>query len=546
MELGLVTLLKVARRWDSCQGCCCCKEVDSDEDEEFYNRVSSKKLFLCRANAQIFYFNHKIQWIFKTVLLPKDVDSSDFQQTVLNLHICNSLKPLHHHLLEAQLSLDLIAHLIQNALSNSAHSISDIYHGYRLLGEKLVHYMRNNYHEVSIALGHHTVDKAELQQVVRQRLQFSGILCAFNADDRKVSELSATLVELSEDQNTSKLVYQTVVKGSSPSARVFRDSLLLDIAMSPRYKQTLRRQRNSFVTSLAPLKVIVFSQSLELPIMNTELGVDQIQINLRSESEDTNNFSGNSNIQSMQAWEETWLEAFASFIKGIDVNIVITQQRIHPYLEFQLEKFGILYLSRVSLRYITAVLALTGARLLDQLPSYYLSRHNDKDISLLCGALQDIDIVYEGKALLLLKGITNKNESCTDLPAKMRMTPVHTMLIQSFNLQSAAMLETATQDAYNFLTIVGKGRLMFVPDQWLTLMLSTVVQDIAVKESVKLCFCKSFNKVFRHYRNGLSINEIKEEAHLFPLDYNVFLLAIELVMEQTTKLLVTKSITVLK
>jgi len=204
-----------------------------------------------------------------------------------------------------------------------------------------------------------------------------------------------------EGQHTSgpdspAIVYHTVV-GPIQKSTVLTATLLMDIPLIREMHRLLDRKRNH------GLIVALFECSLELLA-----GSDKQTIELTMES---------ANKDSQASTEHIMLKDFAQILARSHVQVVCCQKRVHPYLVRQLKVLNILCISRVSVKYMGALVRLSGARQLTTMPIIG-SQHSHSyllDPSSL-GYLHKVEVVQVyGKPFLVAEGF---NPTDTPLPVE--------------------------------------------------------------------------------------------------------------------------------
>eukprot|EP01032_Pedospumella_encystans_P028167 gene28167-31818_t len=144
--------------------------------------------------------------------------------------------------------------------------------------------------------------------------------------------------------------------------------------------------------------------------------------------------SANNVIQA--STEHIMLSEFAQMLARSHVQVVCCQKRVHPYLVRQLKELNILCLSRVSVKFMGALVRLSGARQLSTMPiiGFKDTRSDVLDPSSL-GYLHKVELVHlYGKPFLLAEGFkpTEKPvESTGDEPTH-NLNTLHNYLLNLF------------------------------------------------------------------------------------------------------------------
>ena len=181
------------------------------------------------------------------------------------------------------------------------------------------------------------------------------------------------------------IVFKTVV-GPIQKSTMLSTTLLMDIPLTREMNRLLERKRNR------GLVVALFECSLELSGGNNK----QI-IELSMES-------ANHGLQA--STEHIMLSEFAQMLARSHVQVVCCQKRVHPHLVRQLKELNILCISRVSVKYMGALVRLSGARQLSTMPIIGLKDTcNDVLDPSSLGYLHKVELVHlYGKPFLLAEG----------------------------------------------------------------------------------------------------------------------------------------------
>lgn len=150
--------------------------------------------------------------------------------------------------------------------------------------------------------------------------------------------------------------------------------------------------------------VAVFEHSLELPEQLTDMSIEV------------------SSPLSIKTLEYTYMEKMCDILVRSGVGLVCCQRRIHPHLQRLLSRKGIVCLPRLSVRYVSAVLQLSGAKQLGAFPQLQTLPSTDSISTFpLCkssfGYLHRVYIMYTGnKALVALQHskLYDSGEDCEE------------------------------------------------------------------------------------------------------------------------------------
>lgn len=159
------------------------------------------------------------------------------------------------------------------------------------------------------------------------------------------------LVALRDEGGDNDFVmYHTIVGPSSEKSRVLDATVLMDIPATRDMITILNRGRSD------GLVVALFECSLEL-----SGGSERQNIELTAHSADTG-------LHGTSA-ERQLLDDFATMLQRSHVRLVCCQKRVHPYLVRKLRAMDIVCISRVSVKYMGALMRITGARQLATIPT---------------------------------------------------------------------------------------------------------------------------------------------------------------------------------
>ena len=148
------------------------------------------------------------------------------------------------------------------------------------------------------------------------------------------------------DMLTPFIVYKHCIGYSVENIVSLENKLLIDIPLPLEFPDG---------NGISNATVAIFECSLEISMIYGEK-------NIKIES------SSNSN-ESLKEIEFEILEKWANIFSNSNIQIVMSQRRIHPYLQRLLRNRGIISLPRLSMNYIGSMQKLTGAKILGTLPS---------------------------------------------------------------------------------------------------------------------------------------------------------------------------------
>jgi hypothetical protein len=219
-----------------------------------------------------------------------------------------------------------------------------------------------------------------------------------------------------------RLQYHTIAGPATTSTTFYADALLMDIPVNWDL-QTDLASCNS-----AGLIVALFSCSLEIP---TPTAGQTLQLTTKEHDKSTH--------EEMSA-EYVLLQSFAQQVQRSHVGLVICQKRVHPYLQRQLRARGVLVLPRVSVRYMAALQALTGARVHASLPSLISTGRSVLDPKSL-GFLHSISFAYKfGKPFVLTEGFKGRDGDGKEVGGKIQGEALQDHLLATFSSLDPAFL----------------------------------------------------------------------------------------------------------
>lgn len=209
-----------------------------------------------------------------------------------------------------------------------------------------------------------TLDWGEPSQVVNLLLTlFRPHQPSTNMTDENMESLAKSLLEafigsLSDGSNgslTSHVIFHssslTLFLPSDICCQHLEGSILIDIPLPRAFP----------VHGARDVLVVVFEQSLEFP--------EQLE-NISIENHTTAASRGGAKQRdvSVKALEYAYLEEMCEIFVRANIGLVCCQRRIHPHLQRLLSLKGIVCVPRLSIRYVNAVLRLSGAKQLGAFP----------------------------------------------------------------------------------------------------------------------------------------------------------------------------------
>ena len=143
------------------------------------------------------------------------------------------------------------------------------------------------------------------------------------------------------------IIYHEITGPLISATPYYADALLMDIPIERNFSRFLLTHplQKDFI-------VILFDCSMELSISN-----DNIIIAMSSSLDSTH-----------RSTEQVYMDALVEYLYNSHVTLVGCQKRIHPYLIRQLMLRGIVCIPRLSIRYISAMQNLSGARIHSTMP----------------------------------------------------------------------------------------------------------------------------------------------------------------------------------
>lgn len=193
--------------------------------------------------------------------------------------------------------------------------------------------------------------------------------------------------------------------------------------------------------------VAIFSTSLEIP----PISHTSTQLSLPKGWEE--------NPQTLEIY---WLQHVAELLVRSGVTLVLTQQRIHPYLERLLLSSGISVVPRVSIRFINMSVTLSKAILLDQLdPSIVLSHDSILSTTVL-GLLQSISLqTIFNKSYVAIESFSLKPTTSNSMDGLLQsiysskwnldsIISCQTIFLTATNSLKLTLLKEIVHDLYNF------------------------------------------------------------------------------------------------
>lgn len=158
--------------------------------------------------------------------------------------------------------------------------------------------------------------------------------------------LLAFLSQVGNTDTSSPALHFICVGGPPINLILFQDKLVMDIPIPALLRENSLR---------GPFRVASFSSSLEYP-SNSSL---TLEVDIADGA-----------TSSVLSVESQYLERLVELFQRNEVTLVICQKRVHPYLQRLLHTHRIVCLPRVSVRFMSALLRLSGGRQLGGPPSH--------------------------------------------------------------------------------------------------------------------------------------------------------------------------------
>ena len=245
-----------------------------------------------------------------------------------------------------------------------------------------------------------------------------------------LSAFGSSLNEHAENYQLSPSIVYTHIPGVSPGAlSVYQGCLLMNIPEPFGVPED---------RSLTDISVVIFNESLDTsPCWFQKLGVT-LSIHANANSDEA------TGMQYTEA-ECVGFERFATCLKGAGVEMVLCQKLIHPYLQQLLTQMGIYTLQRISTKFIAALQAITGARVLGGILSF-IHEHSHLDASVL-GYIGNLHIEYIYNTPYVIV------RACSD-SEKRKVSPKHlsTVLVTAYSESHCSELQRAYECAIRNLS----------------------------------------------------------------------------------------------
>jgi chaperonin GroEL (HSP60 family) len=270
-------------------------------------------------------------------------------------------------------------------------------------------------------------------QPTLSRLQFS----PQQARSLAVSILSAFTASIVGGSDGSLAPYVKFEAVSSPFNRscLLRNTLLLNIPYRDVFSLRIKKK---YAT------IAIFEASLEIPTLNGGISLEIEQTG-----------GADPSLSLMEAERQT-LEAYANIVSRSGVEVLFCQKRIHAYLNNLLERRGIMTIQRVSIRYVSALARLSGARLLGELAPIASASETSLPASTL-GFLKSVQWkAYCGKYYLACEACEEEDfcgsmNNRVDSKTLSRMLPVMTVFLCGLNESSCIELKDTCEKALKSL-----------------------------------------------------------------------------------------------
>lgn len=247
--------------------------------------------------------------------------------------------------------------------------------------------------------------------------------------------LTAFLSSLNDKENMvlfPNIFYRKCPGMCLDNTTAFEDALVMDIPIPIHLMHSTGRN----------LKVALFDCSLELSAGDVGLSLD-IDCNNDDES-----------VVTVKDTEFLFLEHVARVIIRSRVSLVCSQRRIHPYLQRILLAEGVIPLQRLSIRYITAMQNLTGAKLLGNFSSVHVMSADSTIETDLLGFLSSIGVECVGgkKFVVARADACDESESDYRHNAWSRRLKTATILICASSDDDCEELQVSFESIVRILT----------------------------------------------------------------------------------------------
>ena len=241
------------------------------------------------------------------------------------------------------------------------------------------------------------------------------------------SAFTASIHVASNGKLSAYVLFESV---KSPSVRslLLPNTLLLDIPYRDIF--SLRRESRNAVVAL-------FESSIEVPVLGQNVSLDI----------DSSALDG---VVSLTEAERQILDKYADIITASGIEVLFCQRRIHTYLGTILDRKGIMSVQRVSIKYISALARLSGAKLLGAVS---LVQNVIPDSTL--GCLKCVRWRNFGsKHLLMCEAGSNEENlgQSTEKHTTGRILPVATVLLSGLNDSSCFEMMRACTKAVRVLS----------------------------------------------------------------------------------------------
>ena len=158
-------------------------------------------------------------------------------------------------------------------------------------------------------------------------------------------------ISTSPSSSPHTIIYE-LVSGYSPSYTcIYTDTLYVDIYSDPNYEGDFPLD-----TVIRNVKIAIFNETLEINSNYIEQNNVYMHINAQN--------TLLSSILNITAMEHEAMDNFVHMLINAEVKLLCCQKLIHPYLKDKLHAHGIFYIERISLKYVGALQALSGATML--------------------------------------------------------------------------------------------------------------------------------------------------------------------------------------
>lgn len=365
------------------------------------------------------------------------------------------------------------------AVRNLPYSRPDIIEGFRLMNDLCTHFLSLS--ECLYSYPVHWSDSDAIFAVMATVFTpHIGTHMQLSSDDiqRLLSQLLEAFIASLHAYGGSlvpNVLFHAVLHDSFVST-LHLNSIVLDVEI-PRYFP---------VNGISSCRVAVFDASLEFPRLNTALVLPNSLANAETDV----------------------LTSVVRVCQISNINLLVTQKRIHPYLQLLLHRCGIVALPRTSIMHIGQLQRLCGAQLLGGMDFSIATSINESCI----GFLQHLRIIETGYKRLLL---ATNDASCADIESALpttysevraRVTPYASFLLQTRAEHCRIELQTICESVVKVLkSLLSENSVLIGGGCWQMCLVRQLRECIAKIEGRSLRFvCETFADTLENCvtRNG--------------------------------------------